>query len=890
MDDSVTDSYLLGDSGNEYFAIRRDRGSIGGGVCAFIRKSLCPVQVKIPVSGAFNAVPEMIAFDYGPLASRRRCVLAYRPPSGPSAAQSEYLSAFLAPLQQLLSTKIPFALFVDANFPQINWSRLSASSGLAQRFLDFCTDSGLAQLVKSPTRGDNTLDLVLSSHPDSFLECTVSPNRFFSDHDEVCISARPFKSRKAPIEATPAPFRNFRMANYSAISSFIASTDWAFIDDIATDCTELCSFIMEVLEDAFSRFIPWSTGRRPGRSLPPRLANLRKRRFKALRSRSKSAAHRSRFKKIDKKYRTGITRFYKAAERSVLRGSRYGLFRYFKSVRSNIQQSLPMIVSQGGQCVTDGDKANAFADYFASVYSAGSPAPPQANQPPSRHTLISANLGRANVLHALQRLKPKLSRGLDGIPPLALKKTADAISEPLSLLYSRSLASADVPAQFLPCLSSPIFKGKGERSLPGNYRPINVASSICKPMESIINSELLAFLERHEMLPSSQFGFRHRRSTTSQMLSFTDYLSSNRAKKSSTSVVWLDFRAAFDMPPHSLIIHKLSRIGLEDPLLNWISEFITSRSSSVKVGKALSEPFRISSGLCQGSPLSATIFLIYISDLLIALEGLTNVRCFAYADDIKLASSNNAALQAALDLVEDWCSNWHMSLSLHKCIVGHFGPGPPFQLSIGNIPLPQADPSANKDLGLWVDPALNFSAHVNEISKKARSVSAIILRSFSSRSTETLSEAFQVFVRPLLEGSSPVWNSILKRDSAKLESVQKLFSLRVMRRCGFPRLSYEKRLDILGLERLSSRRRRLDICFAHSALSGVHYCPSVKPHVESRSYRLRDSHRLASDPRPNAQRSRAFSNRTAVLYNALPLHIRQLKPRAFRSNISDLRI
>ena len=42
---------------------------------------------------------------------------------------------------------------------------------------------------------------------------------------------------------------------------------------------------------------------------------------------------------------------------------------------------------------------------------------------------------------------------------------------------------------------TPLFK-KGDKSNPGNYRPISLTSVVCKLMESILRDKIVEFLEK----------------------------------------------------------------------------------------------------------------------------------------------------------------------------------------------------------------------------------------------------------------------------------------------------------------------------------------------------------------------------------------------------------
>uniref|UniRef100_A0A182INQ9 Uncharacterized protein n=1 Tax=Anopheles atroparvus TaxID=41427 RepID=A0A182INQ9_ANOAO len=51
---------------------------------------------------------------------------------------------------------------------------------------------------------------------------------------------------------------------------------------------------------------------------------------------------------------------------------------------------------------------------------------------------------------------------------------------------------------------------------------------------------------------------------------------------SQVDVIYTDFSAAFDCISHRLLIAKLERLGISDPLLSWLESFLTGRTSRVR--------------------------------------------------------------------------------------------------------------------------------------------------------------------------------------------------------------------------------------------------------------------------------------------------------------------
>ncbi|XP_016350301.1 uncharacterized protein LOC107695035 [Sinocyclocheilus anshuiensis] len=80
-------------------------------------------------------------------------------------------------------------------------------------------------------------------------------------------------------------------------------------------------------------------------------------------------------------------------------------------------------------------------------------------------------------------------------------------------------------------------------------------------------------------------------------------------------------------------------------------------------------------GVRQGCSLSPTLFNIYINQLANALEhapiqGLTlhdtEIKCLLYADDLVLLSPTKEGLQDSLNLLEDYCQTWALTVNLQK--------------------------------------------------------------------------------------------------------------------------------------------------------------------------------------------------------------------------------
>lgn len=869
----ITETWLSEEDGDEYNIegyklFRKDRcNRRGGGVALYVNENI-NVQ-EIPEIEHFLPCEDIWVRLIGKHETGLNVGVCYRPPALDSI------------VNEMLLKRITQAcrgggtiIIGDFNYPGIDWEMVKGQGKGEEEFLDVINDNFLVQYVNKPTREKAILDLVLCNDPDRISNVEVLEPLGTSDHSTVIFDV----SWEVKKVSSKTKILNFRRANFDRMRSYLGKIEWETLLDCES-VNEMWERFKGALLDSQCRFIPKVSKSKLKKQNPQWMTSAIRKNLREKRNLYKmyikdnnenTKAEYCKMRAVVKKELRNARRLY---ERQIAEGAKTNPKRFFQycSRKRKVKEEVKCIKNKYGSLLYDNkDIADTLNSYFVENFTSERVFIRPEGMSSAQDYLAEIEVRDNEVLEKLHKLKADKAAGPDGLYPRVLREVSEIIFKPLSAIYRRSLETGEIPNDWKQGSIVPIYK-KGDRTEPGNYRPVSLTCIACKILESIIKDELESFLERNNILRDSQHGFRKGRSCLTNLLEFFEEATMTYDQSRAYDIIYLDFQKAFDTVPHKRLIFKMSSIGVTGGILEWIQNWLQDRTQRVVVSGISSELGMVGSGVPQGSVLGPLLFLVYINDLDWNIES----KLVKFADDTKLGGLANSlestdVIQDDLDRIQNWAEMWQMKFNVAKCKVVHVGnKNIRRDYFMGGLKLECAP--HEKDLGVIVDQTLTGSSHCAVAVKKANRMLGYIAKSIEYKSKEVMLLLYNTLVRPHLEYCVQFWGPYFKKDVEALEKVQRRATKLIP---GIKDESYEKRLKILNLFSLRKRRLRGDLIEVFKYVKGinkVNYVGFLRPSVVSRT--RGHKWKLTKGKFSTDIRKYFFTQRVISMWNSLPDHI-----------------
>jgi hypothetical protein len=376
----------------------------------------------------------------------------------------------------------------------------------------------------------------------------------------------------------------------------------------------------------------------------------------------------------------------------------------------------------------------------------------------------------------IRELKDKAG-GVDGISSKVLKCLASIISKPLEHIFNICMYKGMWPNALKAAEIIPIFKS-GDRQLVSNYRPISLISNIAKVFENIMNTRLINFLNKHEIISDKQFGFVKNRGTCDAISFVTEYIYKNLDKNCPTIVVFLDLAKAFDTVNHTIFLNKLEAYGIRGDVLDLLKNYLTNRMQCVKVNNNISESMNVTIGVPQGTILGPLLFILYINDM---FNFIPDNSLVSYADDTAILCSGKnweevqIKVTEWLEIINSWLCMNQLSMNADKTTFITFGcylDSVPNELEIliNNTKIKRVHHC--KYLGIVLDGCMKWDCHIRELIKKVKYFIFVFYKLSLVMNKKNMKIIYHALIESVINYGITAWGGAYSNTLNSLVSIQ----------------------------------------------------------------------------------------------------------------------
>jgi hypothetical protein len=255
-------------------------------------------------------------------------------------------------------------------------------------------------------------------------------------------------------------------------------------------------------------------------------------------------------------------------------------------------------------------------------------------------------------------------------------------------------------------------------------------------------------LQINNILVGEQYGFRKGLSTEYAAHSLTNSILTAWSNELYVGGIFCDLTKVFDCVDHNMLKMKLQYYGLHKETINWFESYSSCRKQRVRLQINRNDTYfsawkLVKQGVPQGLVLGPLLFIIYINDLPLGIEHISDV---LFADDTSVLVVDKSyekfkqKLISVMSCLENWFNGNELVLNIAKTNFMSFTPGSfahvPLAIEYKNILIKEV--TTTKFLGMRIDTNMNWKKHIEHILPKLASVCYAVGTLYNSLNSEAL--------------------------------------------------------------------------------------------------------------------------------------------------------
>ncbi len=226
----------------------------GGGVICYVKNTLSAIEIEKQETQNYDTV----SVELTTMGNKKlMVVIVYRPPKQLRTDDT----ALYKEIQSIIRNTSA-VIFGDFNCPSIKWNSMHGDQE-GSRLIEMVEDSFLSQIVNQPTRGNNILDLLLTTDTDLITDCEVGEILSGCDHHMIRFRIR----TKHQVTENKSKVPDYRNANFDLARELLFSEMWEQRNGISLD--QEWSAFRDKLIEVERMTVPMKLRRLKGTTNPP---------------------------------------------------------------------------------------------------------------------------------------------------------------------------------------------------------------------------------------------------------------------------------------------------------------------------------------------------------------------------------------------------------------------------------------------------------------------------------------------------------------------------------------------------------------------------------------------------------------------------------------------
>ena len=274
------------------------------------------------------------------------------------------------------------------------------------------------------------------------------------------------------------------------------------------------------------------------------------------------------------------------------------------------------------------------------------------------------DLDKTITKEELEKVVRKLNRnktpGPDGIPVEFYQVFWHTIQD-LYFDFITEVQGSAFPDSKNTSITSLIYKNKGEIYLLSNYRPIALMNVDVKILTKLLSMRLLYVLPT--IIHESQTAV-YGRTIGDNIHLVRDIIDLANKNDDEAALLFLDQEKAFDRVSHDFLFRVLDKFGFGNSFINWIKILYSNACTKININGFHTKKISLKSGVRQGCPLSALLYVMVIEILALQLRANPNIVGFNiqgkkiisshYADDAVIKITQNKCFKEVYKDLHDY--------------------------------------------------------------------------------------------------------------------------------------------------------------------------------------------------------------------------------------------